>query len=156
MEATEETLRPRRSLPLYRSCTSTASASTLRSEARIRLHEGSLKALLRYALTMLSSPFCSVLDSVSFDWCSDPEVLNDLKMEAEDISVSAYLRSHPQFLQEWLERNADLVLLEAVKAKWDEAKVEAEAEASKNKEKPRLESLEVPKPSEGYVMANGG
>ena len=77
-------------------------------------------------------------------------------MEAEDISVSAYLRSHPQFLQEWLERNADLVLLEAVKAKWDEAKVEAEAEASKNKEKPRLESLEVPKPSEGYVMANGG
>ena len=79
-------------------------------------------------------------------------------MDLEDNSVSAYLRSHPQFLQEWLERNADLVLLEAVKAKWDEAKVEAEAQKAeaKKKEKPRLESLEVPKPSEGYVLANGG
>ena len=58
------------------------------------------------------------------------------------MSVSAYLRSHPEFVQEWLERNADLVLLEAVKQKWETAKVQ-------HKEKPRLESLEVPKPSEG-------
>ena len=63
-------------------------------------------------------------------------------MDLEDYSVSAYLRSHPEFLQDWLERNADLVLLEAVKQKWDE----------NNREKSQFESLEVPKASEGYVI----
>ena len=39
-------------------------------------------------------------------------------MDLEEVQVASYLRSHPAFIEEWLERNADLELFEAVKKKW--------------------------------------
>ena len=39
-------------------------------------------------------------------------------MDLEAVQVSNYLRSHPDFVEEWLSRNADSALLEAVRIKW--------------------------------------
>ena len=39
-------------------------------------------------------------------------------MDLEEVQVATFLRGHPEFLQEWLERNADKGLLEAVQRKW--------------------------------------
>ena len=39
-------------------------------------------------------------------------------MDLEAVQVSNYLRSHPDFIEEWLSRNADSALLEAVRIKW--------------------------------------
>ena len=54
--------------------------------------------------------------------------------DLEDSNVSAYLRSHPKFLQEWLERNAEPELLEKVRKKWTE----------KQSENGKSQVLEVP------------
>ena len=73
----------------------------------------------------------------------------------EDVSVSAYLRSHPEFLQEWLERNAEPQLLENVQKKWEEQ----QENKSENDHSSPVElttsqpSLLVPgQPGEGYVL----
>ena len=47
-------------------------------------------------------------------------------MDLEQVQVAAYLRSHPAFLEEWLERNADLGLFEAVKKKWSNEEDDAD------------------------------
>ena len=39
-------------------------------------------------------------------------------MDLEEVQVATYLRGHPDFLQQWLERNADKQLLETVQRKW--------------------------------------
>ena len=39
-------------------------------------------------------------------------------MDLEAVQVSNYLRSHPDFVEEWLSRNADSALFEAVRIKW--------------------------------------
>ena len=39
-------------------------------------------------------------------------------MDLEEVQVASYLRSHPDFLEEWLSRNADHALREAVRKKW--------------------------------------
>ena len=43
-------------------------------------------------------------------------------MDLEEVQVSTYLRNHPVFLEEWLARNADSALLEAVRKKWSASK----------------------------------
>ncbi len=47
-------------------------------------------------------------------------------MDLEEVQVAAYLRGHPDFVQEWLERNADLKLLEAVNKKLRPQEAEVE------------------------------
>ena len=40
------------------------------------------------------------------------------KMDLEEVQVATYLRGHPNFLQQWLERNVDKELLETVQRRW--------------------------------------
>ena len=61
----------------------------------------------------------------------------------EDHSVSAYLRSHPKFLQEWLERNAGPELLEKVQKQWDKNQ-EIRKSGEKNGNSSQASSLELP------------
>ena len=66
----------------------------------------------------------------------------------EDHSVSAYLRSHPKFLQEWLERNAGPELLEKVQKQWDKnqeiRKSSGEKNGNNSQEAAAASSLELP------------
>ena len=39
-------------------------------------------------------------------------------MDLEEVQVATYLRHNPHFLEDWLTRNADSALLEAVRKKW--------------------------------------
>ena len=39
-------------------------------------------------------------------------------MDLEEVQVANYLKGHPDFLQNWLERNADKELLDVLHKKW--------------------------------------
>lgn len=40
-------------------------------------------------------------------------------MDLEEVQVAAYLKNHPDFVQEWLANHADRGLLEVVQKQWD-------------------------------------
>ena len=61
-------------------------------------------------------------------------------MDLEEVQVAAFLRSHPDFVEGWLERNADKRLLDAVQRKWANSALESSSELKKALE---LSSLNI-------------
>lgn len=52
-------------------------------------------------------------------------------MDLEEVQVAAYLKNHPDFLQEWLANHADRGLLETVRKQWDGKDEEASVSLKK-------------------------
>ena len=68
------------------------------------------------------------------------------KMDLEEVQVATYLRGHPDFLQQWLERNADKQLLETVQRKWaaqEDSETEEDEEPKKSSDSRPNVSLSV-------------